>query len=141
MVNLGSRKSSLAMKWPQFLKYVFSCFVFAASFSPPKLKLNVTEQSIVVRIRAPRTPQRRANGGHIPVTKYQRLNFRIYLMHDNVEQVGARTSSSKLLFFSFSLRHGQHLSLDSAKRNLITIVYGVYSCIPAKPAILLHCYI
>ncbi|XP_062375478.1 interleukin-22 receptor subunit alpha-2 [Sardina pilchardus] len=55
-------------------------------FSPPTLKLNVTEQSIVVRVRAPRTAHRRANGGLVPITKYERLLFRIHLTHDNGEQ-------------------------------------------------------
>ncbi|XP_031435321.2 interleukin-22 receptor subunit alpha-2 [Clupea harengus] len=57
-----------------------------SSFSPPQIRLNVTQQSIVVRVRPPRTPLRRADGRRIPVTKYQRLNFRIYLTHDNIEE-------------------------------------------------------
>ncbi|KAG5266505.1 hypothetical protein AALO_G00232830 [Alosa alosa] len=59
---------------------------WASLFSPPTLKLNVTEQSIVIRVQAPRTAHRRANGGLIPITKYERVRFRIYLTHDNGEQ-------------------------------------------------------
>ncbi|KAL2083711.1 hypothetical protein ACEWY4_021484 [Coilia grayii] len=75
-----------------------------SSFSPPQMKLNVTQQSVVVRVRPPRTPLRRdRRGRRIPVTKYQRLIFRIYLFHDNVEQEQHEIDSSALEFVIMNL--------------------------------------
>ncbi|XP_067277735.1 interleukin-22 receptor subunit alpha-2 [Pseudorasbora parva] len=56
------------------------------SFSPPQIKLTVTGQTITVQIRPPRTPLRGQKGSRIRVTKLQKLTFRIYLMHDGVEE-------------------------------------------------------
>ncbi|XP_063047348.1 interleukin-22 receptor subunit alpha-2 [Engraulis encrasicolus] len=67
-------------------------------FSPPKMKLNVTQHSVVVRVRPPRTPLRRDGGQRVPVTRYQRLTFRIYLLHDNVIQEQHEMDSSALEF-------------------------------------------
>ncbi|XP_030628775.1 interleukin-22 receptor subunit alpha-2 [Chanos chanos] len=57
-----------------------------SNFSPPQLKLNGTERGIVVRVKPPRTPYRRQNGTRISVLKLQKLIFRIYVMHNEVEE-------------------------------------------------------
>ncbi|KAB5581495.1 hypothetical protein PHYPO_G00176400 [Pangasianodon hypophthalmus] len=57
------------------------------TFSPPKIKLNVTEQGIVVWIRPPRTPLQGQRNSRISVTKLLKLMFRIYLMHNGEEQI------------------------------------------------------
>ncbi|KAK3554022.1 hypothetical protein QTP70_019138 [Hemibagrus guttatus] len=57
------------------------------TFSPPKFKLNATEQGIVVWVRPPRTPAHGQRNSKVSVTKLLNLNFRIYLIHDGVEQI------------------------------------------------------
>ncbi|XP_053477797.1 interleukin-22 receptor subunit alpha-2 [Ictalurus furcatus] len=57
------------------------------TFSPPNIKLNVTQQGIVVWIRPPRTPPQGQRNSRVSVTKLLKLIFRIYLMHDGVEQI------------------------------------------------------
>ncbi|KAF5900707.1 interleukin-22 receptor subunit alpha-2-like, partial [Clarias magur] len=56
------------------------------TFSPPKIKLNATQQGIVVWIKPPRTPQQGQKNSRISVTKLMKLMFRIYLMHNGEEQ-------------------------------------------------------
>ncbi|XP_060782318.1 interleukin-22 receptor subunit alpha-2 [Neoarius graeffei] len=57
------------------------------TFSPPKIKLNVTREGIVVGIKPPRTPLQGQRNSRVSVTKLLKLMFRIYLMHDGVEQI------------------------------------------------------
>ncbi|XP_017580055.2 interleukin-22 receptor subunit alpha-2 [Pygocentrus nattereri] len=56
------------------------------TFSPPKIKLNVTEQGIVVHIKPPRSPLQGERNTRIAVTKLQKLIFRLYLTQDGVEK-------------------------------------------------------
>ncbi|KAJ8360244.1 hypothetical protein SKAU_G00167690 [Synaphobranchus kaupii] len=56
------------------------------SVSPPKVKLHVTEDGIVVRLRPPSSPFRRRNGSRVTVRKLQRLMYRVYLTHNNTVQ-------------------------------------------------------
>ncbi|XP_060728876.1 interleukin-22 receptor subunit alpha-2 [Tachysurus vachellii] len=67
------------------------------TFSPPKLKLNVTEQGIVVWIRPPRTPVHGQRNSRVSVTKLLNLIFRIYLIHDGLEQVHETNSCPRKL--------------------------------------------
>lgn len=68
------------------------------SFSPPQLKVTVTGQTITVQIKPPRTPLRGQKGSRIRVTKLQKLAFRIYLMHNGVdEEIHETDSCSKEL--------------------------------------------
>ncbi|TSK22579.1 Interleukin-22 receptor subunit alpha-2 [Bagarius yarrelli] len=61
------------------------------TFSPPKLRLNVTDQGIVVWIKPPRTPAHGQGNSRVSVTKLLKLTFRIYLTQDGVEQVHETT--------------------------------------------------
>ncbi|XP_065152886.1 interleukin-22 receptor subunit alpha-2 [Paramisgurnus dabryanus] len=63
------------------------------SFSPPKIQPSVTGQTIKVRIRPPRTPLEGPKGTKLRVTKLQKLLFRIYLMHNGVEEEVLETDS------------------------------------------------
>ncbi|KAJ8248000.1 hypothetical protein GJAV_G00237030, partial [Gymnothorax javanicus] len=56
------------------------------SISPPEVKLHVTEQGIVGRLRPPSTPYRRQNGSRIAVRKLQRLHYRLYLTSNGIVQ-------------------------------------------------------
>ncbi|XP_053358286.1 interleukin-22 receptor subunit alpha-2 [Clarias gariepinus] len=67
------------------------------TFSPPKIKLNVTQQGIVVWIKPPRTPQQGQKNSRISVTKLMKLMFRIYLMHNGKEQVHETEGCQKKL--------------------------------------------
>lgn len=51
------------------------------------MKVTVTGRIISVQLRPPRTPLRGQRGSRIRVTKLQKLKFRIYLMHNDVEEV------------------------------------------------------
>ncbi|XP_062320053.1 interleukin-22 receptor subunit alpha-2 [Osmerus eperlanus] len=53
------------------------------SVSSPILRLSVKEQGIVVRLRPPRSPLRRANGRRISMAKLQRLTYKVYLIPPN----------------------------------------------------------
>ncbi|KAI1886416.1 hypothetical protein AGOR_G00213790 [Albula goreensis] len=57
------------------------------SVSPPGLRLNVTEQGIVVRLRPPTSPFRRRNGSSITMRKLHRLLYRVYLFRNNTVKV------------------------------------------------------
>ncbi|XP_066535362.1 interleukin-22 receptor subunit alpha-2 [Hoplias malabaricus] len=61
-------------------------------FSPPKIKMNVTEQGIVVQFRPPRSPVHGQKNTRLSVTKLQKLIFRIYLIHNDVEEESYETS-------------------------------------------------
>ncbi|XP_056617509.1 interleukin-22 receptor subunit alpha-2 [Triplophysa dalaica] len=63
------------------------------SISPPHLKATVTGLTIMVQIRPPRTPFRGPKGSRLRVTKLQKLTFRIYVMHNDVEQEVLETDS------------------------------------------------
>ncbi|XP_052007524.1 interleukin-22 receptor subunit alpha-2 [Xyrauchen texanus] len=67
--------------------------LWETSFSPPRIKPRVTGQVISVQIRPPRTPLRGQRGNRIQVTKLQKLIFRIYLMHNDVEEEVLETDS------------------------------------------------
>ncbi|XP_064174239.1 interleukin-22 receptor subunit alpha-2-like [Anguilla rostrata] len=56
------------------------------SVSPPKVKMHVTEQGIMVQLRPPSSPYRRRNGSRIAVRKLQRLLYRVYLTHNGIVQ-------------------------------------------------------
>ncbi|KAK1791857.1 hypothetical protein P4O66_013845 [Electrophorus voltai] len=56
------------------------------TFSPPQIRLNVTEEGIVVQIRPPRSPLRGQKNTRISVTELQQLRFKIYLMQNGVEE-------------------------------------------------------
>ncbi|XP_046886229.1 interleukin-22 receptor subunit alpha-2 isoform X2 [Hypomesus transpacificus] len=53
------------------------------SVSSPILRLSVKEQGIVVRLRPPRSPLRRANGKRISMARLQRLTYKVYLIPPN----------------------------------------------------------
>ncbi|XP_076830036.1 interleukin-22 receptor subunit alpha-2 isoform X2 [Brachyhypopomus gauderio] len=55
------------------------------TFSPPQMRLNVTEKGIVVQLRPPRSPFRGQKNTRISATE-QQLRFRIYLMKNGVEE-------------------------------------------------------
>ncbi|KAI5617453.1 interleukin-22 receptor subunit alpha-2 precursor [Silurus asotus] len=75
------------------------------TFSPPKIKLNVTQQGIVVSLRPPRSPLQRDTNSRISVTKLLQLIFRIYLMHDGMEQIHeTKGYPRKILFEQLSPR-------------------------------------
>ncbi|XP_056113143.1 interleukin-22 receptor subunit alpha-2 [Rhinichthys klamathensis goyatoka] len=73
------------------------------SFSPPQIKATVTGQTITVQIRPPRTPLR-GQKGRMRVTKLQKLIFRIYLMHNGVEEEVHETDSCSKELVIESLR-------------------------------------
>ncbi|KAG9275588.1 interleukin-22 receptor subunit alpha-2-like isoform X1 [Astyanax mexicanus] len=56
------------------------------TFSPPQIRLNLTEQGIVVHIRPPRSPLQGRKQNRIAVTKLQKLIFRIYLIHNGIDK-------------------------------------------------------
>ncbi|KAL0177907.1 hypothetical protein M9458_026801, partial [Cirrhinus mrigala] len=56
------------------------------TFSPPQIKVTVTGRIISVQIRPPKSPLRGQKGSRIRVTKLQKLKFRIYVMHNDVEE-------------------------------------------------------
>ncbi|KAK2896686.1 hypothetical protein Q8A67_011174 [Cirrhinus molitorella] len=56
------------------------------TFSPPQIKVTVTGRIISVQIKPPKTPLRGQKGSRIRVTKLQKLKFRIYVMHNDVEE-------------------------------------------------------
>ncbi|XP_062852488.1 interleukin-22 receptor subunit alpha-2 [Trichomycterus rosablanca] len=66
-------------------------------FSPPQIRLNVTERGIVVQIRPPRTPLQGKRSGRVSVTKLQRLKFRIYLTTGEEETIHEAAGCSKKL--------------------------------------------
>ncbi|XP_073691266.1 interleukin-22 receptor subunit alpha-2 [Garra rufa] len=63
------------------------------TFSPPQIKATVTGRIISVQIKPPRTPLRGQKGSKIRVTKLQKLKFRIYVMHNDVEEEVYETDS------------------------------------------------
>lgn len=67
----------------------------------------MTGQTITVQIRPPRTPLRGQKGSRIRVTKLQKLAFRIYLMHDGVEEV----------------RNYEFKQYDIVKSGVVQIIY------------------
>ncbi|XP_050982461.1 interleukin-22 receptor subunit alpha-2 [Labeo rohita] len=64
-----------------------------STFSPPQIKVTVTGRIISVQIRPPRSPLRGEKGSRIRVTKLQKLKFRIYVMHNDVEEEVYETDS------------------------------------------------
>lgn len=68
------------------------------SVSAPIMRSKVREQSIVVQLRPPRSPPRRANGRRISMAKLQRLTYKVYLRHsDEKEEVFEIDGCSKQL--------------------------------------------
>ncbi|TRZ03653.1 hypothetical protein DNTS_008354 [Danionella cerebrum] len=64
-----------------------------SQFSPPKIKATVAEQTITVQIIPPRTPMKGPKRRRIRVTKLQKLTFRIYLLHNDIEEEVHETDS------------------------------------------------
>ncbi|XP_056327048.1 interleukin-22 receptor subunit alpha-2 [Danio aesculapii] len=64
------------------------------NFSPPQIKVTVAGgHTVKVQIKPPRTPLRGHNGNRIRVTKLHKLTFRIFLMHNDVEEEVHETDS------------------------------------------------
>ncbi|XP_028843984.1 interleukin-22 receptor subunit alpha-2 [Denticeps clupeoides] len=62
------------------------CPQWETSLTPPRIRLQVTKQGIMIHLKAPRTPHRKPNGRHILVTKYQRVTFRLHVLHNDLEE-------------------------------------------------------
>ncbi|XP_036373055.1 interleukin-22 receptor subunit alpha-2 [Megalops cyprinoides] len=56
------------------------------SVSPPRMKLKVTKQGIVVQLRTPSSPFVKKKGSCGSRRKFQRLTYNIYVIHDNMVQ-------------------------------------------------------
>ncbi|XP_061089244.1 interleukin-22 receptor subunit alpha-2 [Conger conger] len=73
---------------------VRSSWVLSSRFNPhwqtslslPKLKLEATEQGIVVQLRAPSSPNMRKKDSCVSIRKWQRLIYRIYVTCDDIVQ-------------------------------------------------------
>ncbi|XP_061084075.1 interleukin-22 receptor subunit alpha-2-like [Conger conger] len=85
------------------------------SVSPPEVKMHVTEQGIVVRLRPPISPYRRRNGSRVAVRKLQRLQYRVYLTHDGIvqEQHDLRSCTRKVLITDLRPRTTYCLQAES----------------------------
>lgn len=66
-------------------------FTSAAIISPPVLKLNATEQGIVVRVKPPKLHIRKM---------HKSLQFKIYLIHPNGEEVQHTHTILYLYYYS-----------------------------------------
>ncbi|XP_064177615.1 interleukin-22 receptor subunit alpha-2 isoform X1 [Anguilla rostrata] len=96
------------------------------SISPPRLKLEVTEQGTVVQLRAPSSPNMRKKDSCVSIRKWQRLIYRIYVTCDNIvqEEHSVNGCTNELLIADLrpsttccfqAAVHIQHLGRTSAK--------------------------
>ncbi|XP_072533159.1 interleukin-22 receptor subunit alpha-2 [Salminus brasiliensis] len=102
------------------------------TFSPPRIRLNMTEQGIVVHIRPPRSPLQGGRHTRMSVTKLQKLIFRIYLIHNGVDKDTYETDgfSKKVVIKAISPKTSYCLqAVTVTPRSGRTSVRGPSTCI------------